>query len=239
MFGADDPPSTGRPSPATPPIARPLTVVFDALRTSPEAVAPARLPTRTIRGAAPVPGWVVPSRAVGCVSAGKADSGAIVRVPVPMAKMIRLGAAAVAAAASLARIAWRRLPAPASLVLVTVKLASSCRVSRGSTSGRRADRRARGVGWAARAGQRRGNQRGGMRRVLRRGGPRPGGRGDTARLPPHADGPASSMRDHPSGHTRHDGLSVYPGDCQTVQGSATEAILFRCSFQGDHMRADA
>src|SRR3954454_4182054 len=112
MIVADDAPSTRRPSTANPPIASPLTAVFDALRTSPEAVAPARSPTRTIRGAAPVPGWVVPSRAVGCVSAGKADSGAIVRVPVPMAKLIRLGAAAVAAAAALARVAWRRAARP-------------------------------------------------------------------------------------------------------------------------------
>jgi len=40
------------------------------------------VPSRTTLGAAPVPGWVVPSMTTGRVIAGKADSGAIVFVPV-------------------------------------------------------------------------------------------------------------------------------------------------------------
>src|SRR4051812_17508244 len=109
-------------------IVRPRMFVLPAVTTSPSAAAPAFVPSSWIRGAAPPPGWVRPSRLTGLVIAGRADWGAIVFSPDPMANRI----VSLAGLALDVRMAWRSDPGPRSFAFVTVMAANNSRCSSGS-----------------------------------------------------------------------------------------------------------
>ena len=95
-----------------------------------------------IRGAVDVaaPGWEVPSIVMARVIAGSAAWRAMVWVPVPMAKSMVSTPVVVSAFAAV--IAWRSDPVPESAALVTVKVVSRSRRSRGSSRGRQSRNRA-------------------------------------------------------------------------------------------------
>ena len=86
---------------------------------NPFAVAPAFVPTSSITGALLKPGCVEPSIVTGSVRIGSALAGTMANGPDAMLNAI-VSAPAPALASS---IAWRSEPAPALLVLVTVKVA--------------------------------------------------------------------------------------------------------------------
>ena len=165
------PPLTSTPPAAKASIARPLTVTLGAFRVRPTAVAPAPVPSSAIRGVVPVPGSVVPSRSTAWVTVGRAVLGLMVWSPDPIANRIVL--TAVPPVAFELRMAWRRLPAPVSLTLVTVNVASSCRPSSDSTRGRRPRACGRRDSGARRRDE---NQREAIGVFLGRGGPRAGAR---------------------------------------------------------------
>ena len=110
---------------------RPLIVLPDAAadRSSPIAPVPAFVPSIWMTGVPAEFGSVVPSIVTGCVSVGSAESRSMVCTPLP--GMLKLMAFGPLAAFEL-MIAWRRLPAPLSLMLVTVKVESIWRPSSGS-----------------------------------------------------------------------------------------------------------
>src|SRR3954464_7670201 len=94
----------------------PRTVLLDVVMVSPLAPAGADAPVSSTIGAPDQPGWVVASMTSGSVIVGRADVGAMVWGPAPMAKVI----VSVPRWAFVSRIAWRNDPAPESAVVVTV-----------------------------------------------------------------------------------------------------------------------
>src|SRR5690349_12277827 len=83
---------------------------------------PACEPSNSISGVPAKPGCDQPSTTTGSVSAGSPDRRAIVCTPAPgMLNWMTSGPAGLLGVALACDSAWRRLPAPASAVLVTTK----------------------------------------------------------------------------------------------------------------------
>src|SRR5262249_6462913 len=104
------------PAPPKRLITNPRAVLLPPLMVNPFTPDPALLPFNSMIGVPANPGCVVPSMVTGPVMVGKADSGAMVCTPEPMAKVIVSGPGF---ALALSRV-QRSEPMPLSLVLVTV-----------------------------------------------------------------------------------------------------------------------
>ena len=96
-------------------------------------------PFSSISGVPAYPGWVVASTFAELLISGSGVAGLIVCTPAPgILKAIVL----VPGVLSESRIAWRNEPAPVSLTLITVKVASNCAALEGldAKAGRPASR---------------------------------------------------------------------------------------------------
>src|SRR5437899_9957265 len=117
-------PSIWMPFPPNLLMTRPRTVLPPAVMRNPLAPAPALLPFSSMMGVLVNPGWVVPSRLVGRVSAGSGLCGAMVYGAAPEEMLKRMFATPPDVAFAF-RMACRNDPAPLSAVLVTIRTGGS------------------------------------------------------------------------------------------------------------------